>query len=161
MSTPTNQLQQSPFLRAQRQFPNDDLQALSNQMDHTYIDIAQKVNYRTIGIYPTNFLAITGDRWYLTGSNSALQSLRQIYTFTAIGPIPHGLDWDSVSQISPKSYGTYTDDTNWYGCLYASITPIVGQVSFYVTDINIVVVSGAGAPAITNGTIVLEYISNL
>jgi len=153
-------LQQVPYLRDQRQFPNDDVRDLSNQMDHAYIDIAQKVNQRIIGNYPVKFLSITGEKWYFAGSSQAQQSLRQVFTFTGAGNIAHGLDWAAVSSISPKSYGTFTDGTNWYGVIYASSVAIAGQVTFYVTPTNIVVLSGAGAPPITSGFIVLEYISN-
>lgn len=152
-------LQQAPYLRNQRQFPNDDVKELSNQVDQAYIDIAGKVNQRIIGNYPVNFLSITGERWYFNGSTNPFQSLRQVYPFTAAGNIPHGLSWASVSSISPRSYGTFTDKTNWYGCIYASNVAIAGQVSFYITPTNIVVLSGAGAPAITSGFINLEYIS--
>jgi len=149
----------APYLRDQRQFPTTDAKLLAKQVDQAYIDIAAKVNRRSIGIYPKDFLSATGDRWFFAGSSKAQQSFRQIYTFTATGNIPHGLTWAEVSSISPNSYGSYTDGTNWYGAIYAGSTAIAGQVTFYVTSSNIVVVGGAGAPAITSGTIVLEYIS--
>jgi hypothetical protein len=153
-------IQQASYLRNQRQFPYDDLKSLSHQVDQAYIDIASKVNKRIIGTFALNFLTVTGERWFFRGSNQSQQSLRQIYEFTSTGNIAHGLTWEAVSQISPRSYGTFTDGTNWYGAIYASNTTIAGQVSFYITPTNIVIVAGAGAPTIVNGTIVLEYISN-
>lgn len=156
-------LQQSPYLREQRQFPNENVRELANQSDHAYIDIAQKVNAREIAIYATGFQVISGQNWYLSGSSgpNTQQGLRQVYQFTAAGNIPHGINWASVAFISPRSYGTFTDGTNWYGAIYASSTAIAGQVSFYVTPTNIVVVSGGGAPAITNGYINLEWVSQV
>lgn len=159
MNNPTTYLQQSPYLREQRKFPEKDIKDLANQVDHAYIDIANKVNTRTIGIYANNFLVITGDKWYFTGSNSELQSLRQIFTFTVVGSIPHNLNWSAVQEISSNCYGSFTDGTNWYGVIYGSNVAIAGEVSFYVTPTDIVILSGAGAPVITSGTIVLEYIS--
>ena len=156
----TNILQTS-FLRVQRQFPDDDLKDLANQIDHAYIDIAQNVNQRILGNYPQNFLSITGEKWYFSGNDKPQQSLRQVFPFTAIGNINHNLNWDAVSIISPKSCGTFTDSINWYGAIYGSSVALAGQVSFYVTPSQIVILSGAGAPAITNGLIVLEYISCL
>lgn len=158
MTTNSN-FQQSPYLREQRAFPTDDLKQLSSQVDHAYIDVASKVNSRIIGLYSNNFSIITGEKWYFSGSSTSQQSLRQFYNFTATGNIPHGLNWASVSLISPRSYGTFTDGTNWNGAIYASSVSIAGQVSFYVTPTNIVVLSGAGAPAIISGIINLEYIS--
>jgi PPE-repeat protein len=161
MTTPTNL--KAPYLRTQREFPYDDVKTLANQTDHAYIDIAQKVNSRTIGVYPTNVSIATGDRWFEMGGDpdEVQQSLRQVYPFSTSGNIPHGLNWASVSAISPRSYGTYTDGTNQYGVIYASSTSISGQVSFYVTSTNIVVVADAGAPTISTGLIILEWISQV
>lgn len=158
MTTPTTNLQQMPYLRAQRQFPNGDLRELANQTDHAYIDIAAKVNERTIGIFAVNYPVITGNSWYLNGQSKKQQTLRQVYTFTAAGNIAHGVNFSSISQFVP-SYGTFTDGTNWYGVIFGSSVAIAGQVSFYVTPTNIVVLSGAGAPAITSGSVILEWLS--
>lgn len=160
MIVPFNQFNTQPYLKVQWMFPNDNVHDLSSQMDKAYIDIASKVNQRIIGNYAVNYFSATGEKWYFSGSSTAQQSLRRVYTFTAAGNIAHGLNWASVSSISPRSYGTFTDGTNWYGCIYASSVAIAGQVSFYVTNTNIVVLSGAGAPAIVSGFIDLEYISN-
>lgn len=154
-------LQQTPYLRVQRNFPTANAQALSIEVDRAYSDTAQKVNARTIGIYPVNKAAVTGDQWFLQGSTEKQQSLRQVYSFTATGNIAHGISWTSVSFISPLSYGTFTDGTNWYGVIYGSSTSIAAQVSFYVTPTNIVVLAGAGAPSITQGFIVLEWLSQV
>lgn len=157
-------LQTSPYLREQRQFPNDDVRELSNQTDHAYIDIAQKVNARTIGLYALNFQIVTGESWYFTGQPNRLQSLRQIYTFTATGSFAHGINFATVFQFSPRSYGSFYDNAsptlrNYYGVIYASSVAIAGQVSFYVTSTDIVVLAGAGAPTIVGGVIDLEWIS--
>jgi hypothetical protein len=156
----TNLLQTAPYLRNQRQFPNDNVKELSNQVDQAYIDIASKVNRRIIGNYPVNFQAVTGERWYFSGSNSSQQSLRQVYEFTAVGSVPHGLTWASVSSISPRSYGTFTDGTNWYGCIYGNAIAVpLGQVTFYVTPTNIVIAANVSAPTIVSGYINLEIVS--
>jgi hypothetical protein len=150
---------QAPYLRVQRDFPSDDLQKLAVEVDKSYIDTAARVNDRIIGLYALNFQVVTGEQWYLTGQPTPQQTLRQIYTFTAVGSIPHGINFTTVTLVSPRSYGSYTDGTNWYGVIYASSVAIAGQVSFYVTPTNIVVQAGAGAPAITSGTIILEWLS--
>lgn len=157
--TGTTNLQVTPYLRAQRQFPNDDLKELSNQVDHAYIDIATKVNSREIGIYAVNYPIVTGQSWFIQGQPNKQQTLRQMYLFTAAGNIPHGINFSTVYLISPRSYGSFTDGTNWYGAIYASSTLIAGQVSFYVDPTNIVVLQDAAAPVITSGVIVLEWLS--
>lgn len=149
--------EKTPYLRVQRTFPQDS-QALSVEMSKAYIDIAQNMNKRSIGVF-ANVGSITGDTWYLSGGNSKQQSLRQVYPFTAAGSIPHGLIWSSVSFISPNSYGSYTDGTNWYGVIFSTQTAETGQVIFYVTPTDIVIVADGGAPPITSGQIILEWIS--
>ena len=146
------------YLRTTRSFPTEDVKQLSVELNKSYIDIANSVNCRTIGIFGKNRPNVTGESWYFTSQRQ--QSQRQIYTFIAAGNIPHGINLNEIYQISPNSYGSFTDGTNWYGVIYASNTAIAAQVSFYVTPANIVVLSGAGAPTITNGTINLEWINN-
>lgn len=154
-------IQQSPYLKVQRNFPTANSQALAIEVDRAYCDTAQKVNARSIGIYPSNRPVVTGDQWFLEGGQAKQQSLRQVYGFTGSGNIAHGISFTDVSFISPNSYGTFTNGTNWYGVPYSASTAIAGQVTFYVTPTNIVVVAGAGAPSITQGYISLEWVSQV
>lgn len=159
-----NIVNQSPYLRTSRDFPEDP-QAMRMELNKAYIDIANAANNRSIGLFPTGKPVVTGDSYYLTG-NQKQQSLRQVYQFTATGNIPHGVRTNQIFSFS-RAYGWFTDDTNWYGAIYGSNVAIAGQVSFYLTPFvppatpgNIVVLAGAGAPAIVSGIIVLEWLSN-
>ncbi len=156
----TNNFQLSAFLREQRQFPNEDIVELSAQCDHSYIDIAQKVNLRTIGVYPTGFPILNGENWYTTGQPTKRDGYRRVYPFTAAGTIAHGINPSSIFLFA-NSFGSYTDGTNYYGAIFASNVAIAGQITFYVTPTNIVILAGAGAPAITSGLITLQWISAL
>lgn len=157
----TNNLKQSPYLRDQRKFPRDDVKNLSEQMDHAYIDIANKVNARTIGTFAINSQIVTGEKWYLDGQEGQpqqQQTLRQIYEFTAAGSIPHDISFNDVSFFTKPS-GSFTDGENYYGVIYGSSVEIVGQVSFYIDSVNINIMSEATAPAIQNGIIILEWLA--
>lgn len=165
MTTSTS-LQTSPYLRQQFQFPDEDVKTLANQVDHIYVDIAQKVNNRTIGLHAKGFSCINGESWYLSGSSQRQQALRQIYTFTGTGSLLHGIDVLAISQFT-KCMGSFKSGNNYYGAIYGSNIAIAGQVSFYITsnsapgtlDGTIVILAGAGAPAITNGIIILEWMA--
>ncbi len=146
------------YLRTSREFP-EDLRQLTVELNKTYLDIANTVNCRTIGLFPTTRPAINGEEWYIN-NNQKQQGFRQIYPFTAIGNIPHTLNFNSISMFT-KSSGSFTDGTNYYGAIYASNVAIAGQISFYITPTNIVVLSGAGAPTIQSGIIILEWISKV
>ena len=150
----------TPFLRVQRQFPSDNPQALSVEIDRAWVDIASAVNARTISLFGTNVQSASGEFWFIQGGNRRLQGLRQVYVFTATGSIPHGINVNSVNQFT-KCTGSFTDGTNWYGAIFGSNTTIAGQVSFYVTPTDIVIQAGAGAPTIVSGSIVLEWISQV
>lgn len=153
--------QQAPYLRNQRQFPNENLKDLSKEVDLAYIDIASKVNERSIGIYAVNYSMVTGDQWYLTGSNQKQQTLRRLYTFTAAGNIAHGLTLTQLSAIT-KIYGTFTDGTNWLPLPYVDVISVTNQVNVYVSPTNIVITAGAGTPpTITSGYVVLEWLSQV
>lgn len=153
-------LQIVPYLPLQRNFPNDSPQELGVELDKAYVDIAQRVNERTIGLYAINYQTVTGNRWFLAGQPKRQQTLRQVYIFTTTASIPHGINFTKISRFT-LTYGNFTDSTNWYGLISGSNVAIAGQISFYLTPTNIVFLVGAGAPAITNGSIVLEWLSQL
>jgi len=146
-----------PYLRTTRDFPIE-LEELSSEINRAYLDIAQKMNDRTIGLFPTTRSAVNGEAWYIV-KNQKQQAFRQVYPFTAVGNIPHGIVFANTVERFTKCQGSFTDGTNFYGVIYASNVPIVGQISFYITPTNIVVLAGAGAPTITQGIIVLEWVS--
>lgn len=156
MSTP---FQNTPYVRQQRDYPSDNIQALTIEIDRNHIEMANAINSRIIGTYAVGFQLVTGEQWYFSGQPKNQETLRQLYNFTATGSIPHNINFNTVTLISPRSNGTFTDGTNWYGSMYASNVAIAGQVTFYVTPTNIVVIAGAGAPAIVRGTIILEWLS--
>lgn len=153
-------INQASYLRTQRNFP-EETELLSEEIDLAYVDISNAVNNRIIGIYPTTKTAITGESWFIS-NNRKQQSMRQVYTFSAAGAIPHMLG-SSLQQVSPRSYGqAYDSATNtWYGVIFGSSTAIAAQYSFYVDGTNITVLAGGGVPAITSGFIVLEWLTNV
>jgi hypothetical protein len=153
----SNVVNQVPYLRTSRNFP-EEAQPLAVEVNKSYVDIANAVNNRVIGIFPTNVPAVNGESWFIS-SGKRQQALRKVFLFTGAGNIPHGLTWTSVAQISPNSYGSFTDGINWYGAVYDSNTTFANRVTFYVTPTNIVVLSGAGAPTISSGLINLEWLS--
>jgi len=161
MTTPTSGSIANPgnFLRTSRNFPLDP-QALSVELSRTYVDIANEVNNRISGIFGQSSKTITGESWFLGGSASRQQTLRQVYTFTSTASIPHGIDTTQISNFT-RLFGTYTDGTNTYGLLAGSTTAIAGQISFYISPTSIVFVVGAGAPSVTSGIVVLEWLSNV
>lgn len=153
-----NVVNQVAYLRTTREFP-EELHQFTVESNKAYVDTANAINIRTIGIFPTNRPAIGGESWFLM-ANRRQQNLRQVYTFNAPTPatIPHGLKLVEINRFT-KCSGSFTDGTNWYGLLFASNVAIAGQISFFIDPTNIVINVDAGAPALTSGTIVLEWLS--
>lgn len=150
-------INQVAFLRTSRDFPKDP-ERLTMELEKAYIDTANAINDRTIGLFPTNRPAITGEAFYLI-RNQKQQTLRQVYTFTSTANIPHTIPNVIPGQFT-KCTGSYTDGTNTYGIIFGTTVAIAGQISFHVTSTNIVFHVGAGAPALTSGLVILEWLAN-
>jgi hypothetical protein len=153
-----NVINQMPYLRTTRNFP-EELKQLTVEINKSYVDIANVVNARIIGIFPTLRPAITGESWFLV-ANQRQQTLRQVYTFTSTSSINHGISVNDTNQFT-SCYGSYTDGTNSYGIIWGSSVAIAGQITFYITATQIVFLVGAGAPALTRGRIILEWLSQV
>lgn len=145
-----------PYLRTSREFP-EDLHMLTVEINKSYVDIANAVNARTVGIFPTNKPCATGESWYITSARQ--QTLRQFYTFTAAGPIPHGINLAQIVGFT-KIYGTFVDTSGvWYPLPYVDVVNATNQVSVIVNANNIVITAGAlSPPTIDSGTVVLEWL---
>lgn len=152
----TNLINQVAYLRTSREFP-EEIHQLSVEINKTYVDIANSVNVRTIGLFPVNRPAQTGESYYFQ-KNARQEAFRQIYSFITTTAIFHNVNVNFSGQFT-KCTGSYTDGTNTYGIIFGSSVPIIGQISFYVTDTQIILLTGAGAPALTSGLIILEWIS--
>lgn len=153
----SNVVNQVAYLRTTREFPYEDPYQLSVEVTKAYLDTANAVNNRTISIFPTNKPAINGESWFIT--NQKRQGFRRVYPFTTTAAIPHGIDFTNIYQFC-RCWGQFTDGTNWYGVIFGSPTAIAGQILFYLTPTNITFVVGAGAPTVTSGTVILEWLSN-
>lgn len=154
----SNIVNQVAYLRTSREFP-PEVQQLTVEVNKAYVDTANAVNNRIIAIFPTNRPAINGEAWFLV-ANQRQQGFRQVYSFTTTVNIAHGINTATISQFTRK-FGDFTDGTNFYGLISGTNVAIAGQISFYVTPTDIIFVIGAGAPALTSGTIVLEWISEV
>lgn len=157
----SNIVNQVSYLRTTREFP-EEAQPLAVEINKAYVDIANAVNSRTIGLFPSNKPAINGEQWFTRGSNQKQQALRQVYPFVAanLPNIPHGI---TISQISGfiRIWGTYVDSGGvWYPLPFVSATAVANQVQIQVNSTNIVITVGAGAPVPVSGFVILEWLSN-
>jgi hypothetical protein len=148
----------SPYLRTTRSFPQDP-QALQVEVNKAYLDTANVINERVIGLFPLNRPAITGEKYFFTSRFQ--QALRQIFYFTSTTSFNHNIPSIPFPNIV-HAYGTYTDSTgtSTYGLVYGTSVAVAGQVGFYISQTQIVFTVGAGAPTLAKGYIVVEWLSN-
>lgn len=151
-----NVVNQVPYLRTTRNFP-EDLHQLTIEINKSYVDVANAVNNRTISIFPTSNAALNGESWFIT-QNMRQQGFRKVFTFTTAGSFNHNINFNGLNSFT-RIYGTFKDNAgNWYPLPYVSITA-ANQVAILVTPTQISIIAGGGAPTITSGMIVLEWIS--
>lgn len=155
----TNVVNNIPYLRTTREFPQD-LHLFIVEANKAYIDTSNAVNNRTISLFPTLRPAIQGESWFIE-SNRRQQGLRQVYTFDDTSlTFNHGINLASLTNFV-RIWGTFFDGTNWQALPYVDVTAANNQITVMVNATQVVVTKGAGAPpAINNGLIVLEWISN-
>lgn len=154
----TTNLQQSPFIQLQRNFPVDNMQALGITLDQSYIDIASKINARTIGRYSLNNPSVTGESWFFNGQAQKQQTLRQIYSITSYTNFNHNIPINNISTFT-QIRGIGYDGTNWFPIPFVNATLVAGQVEIYATPTQVVFVAGGSAPTIVSGFILLEWLS--
>ncbi len=162
-TTPSGQ-QQQPYLPTSRQFPVNNLPILEPELVKSYIEIAQAVNGRIIGVFE-NIQIVTGERWYASDPTNALnkrQTYRKAFPFGAIVAgagltFPHGI---TGIVAFTRIYGTcITDLPDYRPIPYASIAA-ASNIDLRVTSTNIIIGVGASSPNIVSGNIVLEYLLN-
>lgn len=154
----SNIVNQVSYLRTTRDFPEDP-QALRIELLKGYIDTANAVNSRTIGLFPVNRPAVSGEEWFLNGPNQRQQGQRQVYSFTTFSNIAHGLTITNLSRFV-RIFGAFTDGSVWYPLPFVDPTA-ANQVGVKITSTNIVFTAGGGAPAVTSGIVVLEWLNNV
>lgn len=159
-------INQVPYLRSSRQFP-EDIHQLCVEVNRSYIDIANAVNNRTISIFPSNLPAVTGESWYLN-ENRRQQTFRKAYSFGTISSgseldIPTGItDFVSFTRI----WGVITTNVVDYRPIpYIDVSSLDNGVSILVGEVagmqQIRIILGVSAPPVTSGIAVLEYLTNI
>lgn len=159
-----NDILKAPFLRTSRNFPEDP-KLLQSEINRSYVDIARGVNNRTIGFFVSNKSIANGEQWFIN-KNSRQQGLRQVFKWDDNNlTIAHGIDFDSLTnfiRIYGSFFGTFAGGaTFWCPLPYVDATNVTNQIMIQVNSTNIVITKGATAPAVSKGTLVLEWLGNI
>lgn len=152
----SNIVNQVPYLRTSRNFPQE-AQPLSVEMNKSYVDVANAVNNRTIGIYTINRPCVNGESWFIT-SGQKQQAFRQIYDISSTAAFNHNINFQNVERFTVIR-GIGFDGTNYYPIPYVSPVAAADNMGLFVSPTQVVITTGAGSPVLTKGTIILEWLS--
>lgn len=155
----------APYLLTSRNFPND-IDKLSDQLGKAYIDTANAVNARTIGIFPTRKPIVTGESWFIDNNNRQ-QTLRQVYSFGAIAAgasisIPTGITNITSINIPTRLYGmVLTDFPDYRPIPFVAVNLVTSQIAIRlnINTNSIVIAVGATSANVVRGFVVLEWLS--
>lgn len=151
MTTPISN--KTPFVRTFRKFPTDDKQSLATELTRGWIETANAVNSRVIGIVSTD-PGITGKTYFFNGQK--FQSIFQLFPISDSNlTISHGIS--NFSQMAVQS-GWFTDGSIWYPLPYVDVTNVTNQVMVTTNATQILVVKGSSAPTISSGFVLLEWL---
>lgn len=158
----SNIANQVAYLRTSREFP-EELHQLSVEINKSYVDIANAVNARTIGLFPVNRPAQTGNSFYFTSTRQ--QTLRQVYSFGAIaaGGVPLFIPYKitGFSRLIMLYGAVVTDQPDERPIPFASVVAN-GNIQTILDTANsrISITVGAGSPNVISGFIVFEWLSD-
>lgn len=149
----------SPFLTTNRYFPNSEEEFFPT-LDHTYMEIAQAVNARTIGIYSMSE-SLTGNLFVNPlDANDSVNSYRRTFDISAIAPgatdsFPH--DIPTFARLVYLGGGVSTGLPDWRPVPYIGVAA-TDFISIRMDATRIYITNGATAPNIITGIIVIEYL---
>lgn len=168
----TNLINQVAYLRTSREYP-EEIHQLCVEVNKTYVDIANAVNVRTIGLFPTNRPAQTGDTWYFSNTTAqplqkqilGQQTIRQVYPFGAIASgatlnIPYTIT--GFNRLIRLFGAVVTDQPDERPIPFASVTANANIETILDTPNSQITISvGAGSPNVVSGFIVFEWLSQV
>lgn len=152
----------APILPTYREFPVGDDHNLQKQLVNSYNQTSVAVNQRTIGTFQlhnvgSNDSIPDGERWFPESGQQRLRDGNRLTvqvsdsTLTVIHNIP------LINQVT-RLYGAFFDGTFWQTLPYVDVAASANQISIEVSSTQIIVTKGVGAPSISSGIVVLEFL---
>lgn len=161
----------TPFVPVYRQFPANDAHNLEKQLVNQSVQFANAINNRTVSNFQLHVdgdsqMLPNGERWFPTAAQSTTpQRLRDGFrlvvqvsdTPTVVLAVNHNIT--QINQVT-RLYGAFFDSVNsvWLPLPYVDVLAAANQIGLKVSSTQIIVTKGAGAPSISNGIVVLEYL---
>jgi len=140
----------------------EEYEAFHEQWTNLYRKVASKINGKERALYPLELEILNDQQFFTVGNTRSYRSVfRKVFHFGAIAAgavlnVPHGID---VISAFTRIYGTIiTNFPDNRPLPYVDTFLVTNQASVLRNGLNIVIINGATAPAITSGLCVIEYV---
>jgi hypothetical protein len=169
----------TPFVQPYRQFPVDDARSLERQLVNQGTQYGTAINQRTVGVFelytppeaaPSNAPAPSlpnGERWFPAAAQQRLRDGKRlvVQVSDAVLTVDHNIRL--INQVT-RLYGAFFDGIFWQALPYVDVLAATNQINIKVSNSTqppapfvsgqIIVTKGGGAPSISLGIVVLEYL---
>jgi hypothetical protein len=132
------------------------------QLTNEYRKAAKKVNEKERGFYPQELEILNDQRFFTLGDPQNYRSVfRKVFPFGAIAAgatlvIAHNIV--AFTEMTRVYATCITNVIDYRPIPYVSVVNVNQQIGLVVTAANINILNGAGAPPITSGICVLEFL---
>lgn len=140
----------------------EEKESFLEQLTNEYRKAAKKINEKERAFYPQEYEILNDQRFFTAGDPQNYRNVfRKVFP---LGAVAAGATAAIVHNIAAftemtRIYGTcITNVVDYRPIPFASVTNVNQQIQIIVTAANINVTNGAGAPPITSGIIVIEFL---
>ncbi len=154
-------IKSSPLLSGTRYFPEDSL-LLQREIINAYVDIANAVNAREIGIYSLQ-QEVTGQKFFIQRNSASSDVGRKCFQIPSIlngtTTIPHGIDIQGIT-VFTHIYGTATNpSTSFLPIPYVNVGTPANGIQLSVNATNIVLTTTSADYTAYSAVIILEFVN--
>jgi hypothetical protein len=155
MNNTSSQTIQTTFVPTFKNYTLDNEQ-MQGVLQSSHTEMANAVNNRTISTYDLVEIQ-NGNQFFSDQPQKKRQAFRKVFQVSDANlTFNHNI---TGAVIFYKISGGGTNGTIFFPLPYVSTT-LANQIQLDVTSTQVIVTKGGGAPAITSGIIVLEYLKN-
>lgn len=150
------------FVIDYRDFPTDDPVHLQKQLVNFHKQTNTAVNQRTIGVFELHNVGVedsrnNGERWFPEAAQQRFRDGFRLVVQVSDATLTVNHNITLINQVT-RLYGSFYDGADWQCLPYVDVVAVANQIKISVTSTQIVVTKGGGAPAISSGVVVLEYL---
>lgn len=145
------------FLPTYRDFQVEDDQ-LRILLSTVYSQTTNSLNLKVNGVYETVEVQTNSQFNNPTNAQAKRFEFRKMF-YISPGTLTFSHGISGVTQFT-HIYGVVNTATDWRPLPYVDVVNVTNQMGIRATSSQVIIAVGAGAPAVTGGIVVLEYLKN-